>query len=106
MEERFFKQGHAKFLAHGCEKDIYQLCLKDGQVFTLASDGIVKQLDLISQKEIRSFGQSGDFAFSLDADVASKRIVTGSFDGIVRVFDLMTGEQKLAFIAFPKNALF
>jgi WD40 repeat protein len=106
MEERFFKQGHARFLAHGCDKDIYQLCLKDGQVFTLASDGIVKQLDLISQKEIRSFGQSGEFAFSLDADVANKRLVTGSFDGTVRVFDLTTGEQKLTFIAFPKNALF
>ncbi|MCX6368104.1 MAG: hypothetical protein NTX57_15580 [Armatimonadetes bacterium] len=101
MEERFFKQGHAKFLAHGCDKDIYQLCLKDGQVFTLASDGIVKQLDLISQKEIRSFGQSGDFAFSLDADTASKRIVTGSFDGTVRVFDVGNGQQKRAFAARP-----
>ncbi|MBB6048456.1 c-type cytochrome domain-containing protein [Armatimonas rosea] len=102
MEDRFFKQGHARFLAHGCEKEIYQLCLKDGQVFTLASDGIIKQLELTSQKEIRSFGQSGDFAFSLDADVAAQRLVVGSFEGKVRVYDLATGQQTLAFAAQPR----
>lgn len=101
MEERFFKQGHARFLAHNCEKEIYQLSLKEGQVFTLANDGIVKQLDLASQKEVRSFGQSGDFAFSLDADIAGQRVAVGSFDGVVRIYALGMGQQTLAFSARP-----
>ena len=105
MEERFFKQGHARFLAHGCEKEIYQLCLRDGQVFTLASDGIVKQLDLASQKETHSFGKSGDFAFALDVDIAGQRIAVGSFDGRVRIYALGIGQQELTFSTRPLSGL-
>ena len=104
MEDRFFKQGHARFLAHNCEKELYQLCLRGDQVFTLASDGIVKQLDLTTQKEIRSFGQSGDFAFSLDADSAAQKLAVGGFDGTVRIFSLEAGQQTLAFAARPRSA--
>ncbi len=105
MEERFFKQGHARFLAHNCQKELYQLCLKGDQVFTLASDGIVKQLDLTTQREVRSFGQSGDFTFCLDADLTAQKIAVGSFDGTVRIFEIATGQQKQAFSARPLSNL-
>ena len=103
MEDRFFKQGHARFLPHGCESEIYQLCRVGDQVFTLASDGIVKQLDLASQREARRLGQSGEFAFSLDVDPAGKRAAVGGFDGSVRVFSLETGKQERVFLAQPKK---
>lgn len=102
MEDRFFKQGHARFLAHGCEKEVYQLCFKNGLLFTLASDGIVKQLDLSSQKELRSFGQSSDFTFALDTDPASQQLATGGFDGTIRLYSLESSQPRLTFVARPR----
>lgn len=104
MEERFFKESHAYHLAHGFTREVFGLCLRQGQLFAVAADGLIKQFDLSKQQEVRTLGIPTDWAFSLDADLKTRRVVQGDFAGHVRVFDLDTGKCLLDFVAQPRSA--
>lgn len=104
MEERFFKASHARHLAHGLEREVFGLCLKDNQLFALSAEGRMKQFDLTTQREIRSFGTPTDWAFAMDVDLGAQRVVTGDFSGQLRLFDLTTSKQILVFSAQPRIA--
>jgi WD40 repeat protein len=97
MEERFAKAGHARYVEHGFTRDVYALALRGKLAFAASADGLVKQIDLASGKEIRSYAGLTDWAFGLDYDPASKRVAAGSSSGEIRVWDAETGNVIAAF---------
>ena len=49
--------------------------------FAAAADGLMKQFDLKSQQEVRTYSGHTDWIFALDYDPASQRVATGSYNG-------------------------
>ena len=101
MEDRFAKQGHTRYIPHGFGKDVFGLLVRDHQVFATSADGFVKQFDLATLAETRTFQGHTDWVFALDYDAASHRLTTGAYNGEVRVWDTQTGQVLLTFTAQP-----
>jgi len=101
MEERFAKESHARYIDHGFTQDAFALRIRDGLVFAGAADGVVKQFDLATGKEIRAYRGHADWVFAVDFNATANRAVTGSYTGEVRVWNLATGESVTAFKAQP-----
>lgn len=101
MEDRFFKASHAQHLAHGFDREVFGLCLKEKQLFAVSGNGQVRQFDLTTQQPVRTYGDAGEWAFAVDADLSCQRLVVGGFDGQVRVFDTRSGQVVCRFAAQP-----
>ncbi|HLK56122.1 MAG TPA: c-type cytochrome domain-containing protein [Chthonomonadaceae bacterium] len=101
MEERFAKDGHARYIAHGFQQDVYALAVRDGQLFAASADGALKQFDLSTLQPVRTYSGYRDWVFTLDYDAASHRVAGGSYGGEVRVWDTQTGRPLAAFQAQP-----
>ncbi len=100
MEERFSKQGHARYLDHGFTLDVLAMLVRDGQVFAASADGMVKQFDLATQKPVRTFQGHRDWVLALAHDPGSNRVATGSHDGQVRVWNAQDGHAEQSVVAF------
>lgn len=101
MEDRFAKQGHAQYIAHGFDHEVYALAVRKEQVFAASGDGLVRQFDLKSFQVVRTYTGLSDWAFALDVDENAHRVVAGSFRGEVRIWDTQTGQCLSAFNARP-----
>lgn len=102
MEDRFAKQGRTRYIPHGFEHEVFALAVRDGQVFAASADGVLKQFDLATLKEVRAFKGHTDWIFVLDYDAPRHRVATGSYNGEVRVWDTQTGECVTTFRAQPR----
>jgi WD40 repeat protein len=101
MELRFRKTGHARYLEHGFEQEVFALTVRGGQVFAASADGMVKQFNLQSLEEVRPYTGHRDWVYALDCDAAANRLATGSYDGEVRIWDTTTGACLTTFKAAP-----
>lgn len=101
MEERFARQGHARYLAHGFSQDVFALTVQEGQLFAASGDGIVKQLDANSGQEIHTYKGHSDWVFALSYHATTHRLATGTYNGEVRVWDTQSGQCVLTFAARP-----
>ena len=101
QEERFAKQGAARYIPLGFTQEVYALSVQDGQVFAASADGILKQFDAKTFQEVRAFTGHTDWIFSLNYHAPTRRIATGGYDGAVRVWDAQTGACLASFKAMP-----
>lgn len=101
MEERFSKQSRAVHIDPGFEHGVFALSVRGGQLFAASADGVVKQFDLASLKEVRAYKADPEWLFSLDCDPAAGRMAAGSYGGQVYVWDTKSGERIAAFRAQP-----
>jgi mono/diheme cytochrome c family protein len=101
MEERFAKESHARYIEHGFAREVFGLQVREGQVFAASADGIVKQFDLATGKEVRAYRGHADWVFAVDFDSRAQRAVTGDYRGEVRVWDTASGKLVTAFSARP-----
>lgn len=101
MENRFAKKGHARYLVHGFTQEVFALAVRGGQVFAASADGLVKQFDLESLKEVRPYAGHRDWVYALDCDATARRLATGSYDGEVRIWDTTSGACLTTFKAVP-----
>ncbi len=102
MEDRFSKQGSARYIEHGFGAEVFALIVRGNMAFAASGDGTIKQFDLENLKETRVFKGHTDWVFALDYDAAHNRLISGAFDGEVRVWDTQTGANLLTFKAQPK----
>lgn len=84
--------------------DLYRLKTTAEHLFAVSADRIPRQYDVKTGKKIRSFSSHADEVLCLDVHPASGRLVTGSFDGQVRVWDVGNGKMLASFIAAPGYA--
>lgn len=101
MEERFARKGHARYLPHGFAKEVFALAVRAGQVFAAGADGVVRQFDVASLREVRTYEGGADWLFALDFDPATARIAAGSYTGEIRVWDTHSGQPVTVFRAQP-----
>jgi hypothetical protein len=101
MELRFVKFGHTRFLEHTSAKPVFKLAVRDGQVFSAAGDGVVRQHDAASGKLVREYKGHADWVYAVDCHPQSGRVASGAFDGEVRIWDVTTGACVRAFKAAP-----
>ena len=101
MEQRFRKTGHPRYLEHGFQQEVFAMMVQGGQVFAASADGLVKQFDLESLKEVRPYAGHRDWVYALDCDSAAGRLATGAYDGEVRIWDTATGACLVNFKASP-----
>ncbi len=100
LEDRFKKELSSKTI-EGFGDEILDVVLSRGFVFSASADGKVRQHDLKTSNLLKTFGESGDWAYSVAIDSESKRLAVGGFDGSVRVYDIETGREIVHFLAAP-----
>jgi len=85
----------------GFGRDIYDLLLADGQVFTASADRIVRQHDAETRKLVRNYSGHADWVFSLAYLGANHLLASGGYDGEVRLWNTEDGSLVRGLIAAP-----
>ncbi len=76
----------------GFAGDVFQLALlPDDQLLACSADHSVRQFNLADGNQIRSFEGHADWVYAVDVHPASRRVLTGSYDGEVRMWNLDDG---------------
>ncbi len=104
MEERFARESHTQYLEHGFAHEVFALAVQDGQVFAASADGILKQFDTKTLREVRSYPCGEEWLFALHVSPTVHRVAVGSYSGEVRVWDTQTGQSVIAFRAQPSTS--
>ena len=65
MEDRFSKQGSARYIEHGFDAEVFALLVRGNIAFAASGDGTIKQFDFENLKETRAFKGHTDWVFSL-----------------------------------------
>jgi WD40 repeat protein len=78
-----------------------QLLVIEDQIFSAATDGRIRQHTAKDRKLVRAFSGHADRALTLAWHAPSHRLVTGSHDGEVRIWDTESGDLALAFVPMP-----
>ncbi len=102
MEERFAKQGHARYILHGFTQEIFALIVEDGRIFAGSGDGTIKQFDLVSGAETRLFTGHTDWVYSLAYNATTHRLLSGAYSGEMRLWDTQSGQHLATFWAQPQ----
>ncbi|MCA9073994.1 MAG: hypothetical protein KDA93_03095 [Planctomycetaceae bacterium] len=86
----------------GFGHDVFQVtALPDGRLISCSADKTARLHTSADGKEVRKFEGNGDWVFSVAAHPESQRLLTGCYDGEVRLWNLETGEVVLSFKAAP-----
>jgi mono/diheme cytochrome c family protein len=101
MEERFARQGHARYLPHGMTGDVFAVVTAGRQLFAAATDGGVRRYDGQRLAGTGSFPGLSDWLFSLDYAAASDRLAAGGYRGEVRIWNAASGDQVCSFRNLP-----
>ncbi len=101
MEGRFFKKGHTRFIEHQLSKPVLALAVAEGNVFMAGANGIVRVYRFHDFTHLRDLTGNQDWIFSLSASHTSPYLATGSFDGIIRIWNYESGTELLSFHAAP-----
>jgi len=75
--------------------------LPDGQSLSASSDKLLRQHKLGDGGQVRAFTGHTDWVYSVAVHLGSRRVVSGSHDGEVRVWNLDDGQSLLNFLAAP-----
>lgn len=102
MEERFAKQGHARYIPHKFTQEVFALLLQGGQIFAGSGDGTIKQFDLASGNEVRTFAGHTDWVYSLAYCPATHRLISGAYNGEIRLWDTLSGQLLTTVLAQPQ----
>ena len=94
----------AKALAQigGYGLDVFGVLIQAGQIFSCSGDKTARQHGLEQRNEVRVFSGHTDWVYALAYHDGTKRLATGSYDGEVRVWNVVDGALIVAFKAAPK----
>ncbi|MDZ4779385.1 MAG: c-type cytochrome domain-containing protein [Planctomycetia bacterium] len=81
--------------------EIQRILAAGGQIFTVASDSHARQFKADDRAAVRTYAGHSDRLQSAAFDPAANRLVTGSINGEVRVWNTADGTQVTSFIAAP-----
>ncbi|MGD9856679.1 MAG: WD40 repeat domain-containing protein, partial [Planctomycetaceae bacterium] len=86
----------------GFGSDVFKIAaLPDGRLVSCSADKTVRLHTSADGKEVRKFEGHSDWVYAVAAHPASTRLVSGSYDGEIRLWNLDTGEAVLTFKAAP-----
>ncbi len=105
MEERFAKQGHTIYIAHGFIQPVLAFSPGPDEIFVASADGNIKEFNLTTRAAVKTYTGHTDWIYSLDFDAAAHRLVSGAFNGEVKIWNTQTGKCTLTFVAQPGLAI-
>ena len=85
----------------GWDADAPRLLVADESIFTTCFDRNVREHSIEKKELLRTLSGHRDVVYALASHSPSARLITGSYDGEVRVWNLKTGELLLKFFAAP-----
>jgi WD40 repeat protein len=95
------KEGKKKSDIGGFGGEINALLATSDFIFTASGDGLVKQHAISDRKLVHTFTGHGDAVYALAYDSASKKLVSGSYDGVLNIWNVESGELEKTFVAAP-----
>lgn len=75
--------------------------LPDGHSLTTSADKQIRLHNLANAQQVRAFAGHNEWVYAVDYNAATKRVVSGSHDGEVRVWNFDDGKSVLNFLAAP-----
>lgn len=81
--------------------EVYKLDASGTFLFAGSADKSARQFDLATRKQVRAYAGHADWVLATAYHDGAKRLVTGTFDGEVRVWNTADGKQLLTFLAAP-----
>lgn len=81
--------------------EVHKLTLVGEHLFASSADKTVRQFEAKTLKQVRAYPPHQDWAIATAFHPETMRMASGSFDGEVRVWNVETGEQAVAFLAAP-----
>lgn len=89
----------------GFGNEVYGLQLTaDGRLFSASADMTAREHKL-DGAEVRKFSGHADWVYSLAFNASANKLVTGSWDGEVRLWNAADGQMLLKFVAAPGLAV-
>jgi len=95
------KEGKKKGEITGFGSEIEALLPMKEVFFSASADGLVKQHALSDRKLLHTFTGHGDAVYSIACDADSKRLASGSYDGVINIWNIETGALEKTFVAAP-----
>lgn len=104
MEERFGKGAHTLFWKHDSQRPGLKLACGGGFLFLATGDGPVKQYSAEDGKLLKEWTGLPGWTYALAVHAPAGRLAAGGRDGVVKVWNLASGECTLTFTASPLAA--
>ncbi len=95
------KEGKKKSDISGFGGEINALLATSEFLFSASADGVVKQHTISDRKLMHTLTGHGDAVFSLAYNTLSKKLVSGSYDGVVNIWNAESGTLEKTFVAAP-----
>jgi hypothetical protein len=95
------KEGKKKSDIGGFGGEINALLATTDFIFSASADGLVKQHAVSDRKLVHTFAGHGDAVYALAYDAASKKLVSGDYDGVVNLWNVESGALEKTFVAAP-----
>ncbi|MCH2609483.1 MAG: hypothetical protein MK006_00285 [Pirellulales bacterium] len=81
--------------------EVYKLTRSGGFVFAPSADKTVRQFEEGSHTEVRSYTGNADWALAAAFHPETKRVVSGAFNGDVKIWNAEDGAEIATFVAAP-----
>ena len=91
----------AKAAEVGFGGEVFELALAGGFLYAVAGDGTVAKVNLEDNKRVAEFKGHEDWPMSVDYHEPTNRVVSGGYDGEIRIWDPDEAKPVTAFLAKP-----
>jgi hypothetical protein len=85
----------------GIGGEVFQVISAAGKILACSSDRTAREYKAADRALVHTFSGHKDYVYALAFNEPTKRLATGSFDGEIRIWDIDSGKQVLAFGASP-----
>lgn len=81
--------------------EVYRVCSDDSALFVAGSEKLVRQYNAADRKVVRTFAGNTDALYALALTPAKRKLASGSYDGVIHIWDIDSGKLQTRFIAAP-----
>jgi hypothetical protein len=95
------EDGKKKNELGGFTPDIHELIISEESLFAAAADKEVREYSISARKLLRTYSAHKDAVYSLALHPPSGKLGSGSYDGVVNIWNIKNGQLEHSFIAAP-----
>jgi hypothetical protein len=95
------KEGKKKSEISGTQSEVYALLIDEDHLFIAGASGLVREYSTADLKEHQTFKSPGDAIYALAYVEGSHLLASGSYDGVINVWNTQTGALDRTFVAAP-----
>lgn len=95
------KEGKKQHEIFGAESDITALLATEKQLFAASADKSIRQYNISDRRLVRTYTGHTSPVFSMAIQPSSEKLVSGSFDGTIKIWNCEDGTLEFSFAATP-----